>query len=561
MGLDRLTLEVIRNAAIYTSEEMGVVLRDTAFSPNIRDRLDHSCAVLSPRGELVAQAEHIPVHIGSMAVGVRAAVRALEREGLSLEPGDVVVTNDPYIAGTHLNDVLALMPVYHGGEMVAIVANKAHHVDVGGAVPGSIGGARDLVGEGLVVPPVKLVERGRLRGDILRLLKANVRTPEYLEGDLRAQLASLRVGERRLRELAERYGAEALLEAWEWILGYSERYARRRIAESGARGSYEAVDYLELSGGGEAVVRVKLSFTGDGGVVADYTGSSPQVPEPLNAVYGVTVAATTYALKAVFDPEMPVNEGFFRAVRIEAPEGSIVNPRPPAPVGAGNTETSQRIADVVLQALAKALPGRVPASSCGTMTNLLLGGYAPGRGSWAFYETIACGQGARPGLDGVDGVQTNMTNTLNTPVEVLENEYPVMVVEYQLRPDSGGPGEWRGGLGVTRAIKLLEGEATLTIVSDRCRHRPPGLAGGKPGAPSMHILERAGGGRERLPCKTTVRMGAGDTVYINTPGGGGLGDPCRRRRELVERDIEDGKVSPEAAAREYCYQPGGARRA
>ncbi|BAA80323.1 hydantoin utilization protein B [Aeropyrum pernix K1] len=554
MGMDRVAVDVVRHAAIYASEEMGVVLRNTAYSPNIKDRSDHTCAILTPEGDLVAQAEHIPVHIGSMAVGVKAAVDYLRREGEDLEPGDVVAVNDPYIAGTHLNDVMLLKPVYSRGRMVAIVANKAHHVDIGGLHPGSIGGsARELLQEGLIIPPVKISRGGRLDDGLLRLLESNVRTPRYLRGDLKAQLAALNVGERRVVELASRYGEEFLLEAWREILGHAEAYARRRIEDLGVEGVWSAEDVLELSGG-EAVVKSTLSILPGGRVRVDFTGTSPQVDEPVNAVYGVTVAATTFALKTVVDPDMPVNQGFFRAVEIEAPEGSLVNPRRPAPVSGGNTETSQRIADVVFMALAKALPGRVPAASCGSMTNVMLGG--PG---WAFYETVACGEGARPVRDGYDGVHTNMTNTLNTPVERMETEYPVLFVRYELRADSEGPGRWRGGLGVVRAFKLTGGRATLTLYGQRCRTRPWGLEGGSPGEPAAHYLVKKDGSRVELGCTATVEIEEGDTVYIQTPGGGGYGDPCIRDRTLLERDLREEKVSPERAASKYCYNIGEAR--
>ena len=551
--VDKLTVEVIRHAAIYASEEMGIVLRNTAYSPNIRDRLDHTCAVLAPWGDLVAQAEHIPVHIGSMAVGVRNTIEWLEREGEALEPGDIVVVNDPYIAGTHLNDVTLLKPVYYGGEMVAIVANKAHHVDVGGMVPGSIGGARELLQEGIIIPPVKLYRRGRLVGEVERILEANVRTPEYLRGDLRAQVAALNVGERRIVELARKYGPGTLLEAWREILDYTERYTRARIQGLGVEGSYTGEDYVELAEG-DARIRATVTIDpGEGAVHVDYTGTSRQVEEPLNAVYGVTVAATTYALKSIVDPEMPVNQGFFRAVRITAPPGTLVNPLPPAPVGGGNTETSQRIADVVFRALAEALPGRVPAAACGSMTNVMVGGYWE-RGRWAFYETIACGSGGRPGKDGVDGVHTNMTNTLNTPIERLEAEYPVLFLAYELRRDSEGPGEYRGGLGVTRAFRVRSGRATLTLVAERCRRRPWGIMGGGGAEPASHYIVRADGTIEPLPCKATVELEEGDAVYINTPGGGGYGDPCRRPRERVEADLAEEKVSLSRAREKYCYR-------
>lgn len=553
MGLDRVSFEVIRNAAIFISEEMGVVLRNTAYSPNIKDRLDHSCAILTPGGELVAQAEHIPVHLGSMAVGVENTFRYLERERENLDPGDIVLVNDPYIAGTHLNDVMLLKPVYVGGRLVAVVANKAHHVDVGGIVPGSIGGdASELLQEGMVIPPVKLVRRGVFQKDVLKILEANVRTPRYFRGDLRAQMAALNVGEKRLRELADKYGADTILEAWSYILDYTEQYTRNRVAKEGRPGDYEAEDYMELPRRGLIPIRARVSITGRG-VRVDFTGTSRQVDAPINAVYGVTVAATTFALKSIVDPEMPLNHGFFRAVEIHAPPGSLVNPLPPAPVSGGNVETSQRIADVIFKALADAFPDKVPAASCGSMNNVMVGGVGENGETWAFYETIGGGSGARPTMDGVDGVHTNMTNTLNTPIERLEKEYPILFVKYELRPDSGGPGTHRGGLGITRAFRVLGVRAVLTIMSERTLAKPWGLRGGMPGAPGDHYVVRADGTVEKLPSKATVTLGRGDTVYINTPGGGGYGDPCRRPRELVLRDIADGKVSREAA-KHYCLE-------
>ena len=549
--MDKLTVEVIKNAAIYASEEMGIVLRNTAYSPNIKDRLDHTCAIYTPRGELIAQAEHIPVHIGSMAVGVENALRYLEENSIYLEPGDIVMVNDPFIAGTHLNDIMLIKPVYYNDKLVALVANKAHHVDVGGMTPGSIGGgARELLQEGIVIPPIKVVERGVLQRDIIELIKSNVRTPEYFEGDLKAQIASLNVGERRVIELAERYGHEKLLEAWAEILDYTERYTRARISGLKITGRWSAKDYIELDSR-DAVIRVTLNIAGDY-IRVDYSGTSPQVDEPVNAVYGVTVAATIYALKAVIDPDLPVNHGFFRAVEIYAPPGSLVNPHRGAPVSGGNTETSQRIVDVVFRALAGALPERVPAASCGSMTNVMIGGYSNGR-RWAFYETVACGQGARPGLDGVDGVHTNMTNTLNTPIERLEAEYPILFVKYEFRPDSEGPGKYRGGLGVTRAFMLVEGKATLTIVAERCRHRPWGLMGGGEAAPASHYVVRRSGKVVELGCKNSIVLSAGDIVYINTPGGGGYGDPCLRDGTMVLWDIEEGKISLDRAIPIYCY--------
>ena len=537
--MPRRLWDVIMSAAVYAAEEMGVVLRRTSYSPNIRDRLDFSCAVLAPWGELVAQAEHIPVHLGSMAVGLRNAVAEMERLGMELEPGDIVAVNDPYIAGTHLNDVMLIKPVYSGGRLVAYVANKAHHVDVGGQVPGSVGGnVEELVQEGFRLPVVKIAERGRPRDDIIRIFKANVRTPHYVEADLKAQIASLNVGERMVARLAEKYGAEALLEAWREILVYTERYARRAVEELGVEGEAEAEDYLEPPGEGLARIRARVAASSSRGrVEVDYTGTDRQLEAPLNAVYGVTVAATLYALKAVIDPGMPMNGGFERVISITAPRGTLVNPEPPAPVSAGNTETSQRIADVVFLALSRLLPGRVPAASCGSMNNLSVGG-----SGWAFYETIACGSGARPTMDGVDGVHTNMTNTLNTPIEVLEREYPVLFTAYRLRPDSGGPGRYRGGLGVERRFKVLEDGVRATITGERVKTRPWGLEGGLPGAPAEYLVVRADGTVERLPSKATVKLGRGDEIAIRTPGGGGYGPPEERPVELVERDLVEGRI-------------------
>ncbi|MEB3779343.1 MAG: hydantoinase B/oxoprolinase family protein [Desulfurococcales archaeon] len=549
MPLDAISIEVIRNSAIFISEEMGVVLRDTAFSPNIKDRLDHSCAILDGRGNLVAQAEHIPVHLGSMSIGVKNLVEYAEKEGIELGPGDILLTNDPYISGTHLNDLMTLKPVYFKGKLVAYVANKAHHVDVGGVVPGSIGGARELREEGLVIEPVKIVENGRIRWDLVKLLGANVRTPRYFKGDLMAQIASLNVGEIRLKELAEKYGGEGLLEAWKAILDYTERYTRSKIKEisTSASGSYTAIDYMELANGGLVEIKVKLTISNNE-IQVDYAGTSKQVDEPINAVYGVTVAATVFALKSTIDPDMPMNQGFFRPVAIEAPRGSIVNPIKPAPVGGGNVETSQRIADVVFKALAKALPGRVPAASCGTMSNVMVGG----RG-WAFYETNACGSGARPCCDGVDGVHTNMTNTLNTPIEVIEREYPILFRAYELRPDSGGPGTYRGGLGIIRSFTVLEDRVTVTIFAERGIIRPWGLNGGKPGSGFEAVLTKATGEIIVLKPKQTVELDRGDTITIYTPGGGGYGDPCKRDKKLIERDLMDNRITKSSAEKDYCF--------
>ena len=547
MHRDRITVEVIRNALIYISEEMGIALRNTAYSPNIRDRLDHTCAVLTYNGELVAQAEHIPVHIGSMAVGVKNTLEYLDKEGFELGKGDIVIVNDPYIAGTHLNDITLVKPIYWGNRIIGLVANKAHHVDIGGTVPGSIGGdVETLMDEGIVIKPSKLVEDGMFNKSLIEDLAKGVRTPRYLKGDLRAQVAALHLGEKRILELVEKYGVEIFIESMAETLDYIERYTLNRVRNLGVYGRYTAVDYMELPDGELANINVAIEIRGER-INIDFHGSSDEVPYPVNAVYGVTVAASTYALKSIIDPDMPINHGFYRVVDIKADKGSIVNPNPPSPVSGGNVETTQRIADVVFKALAEAYPDRVPAASCGTMNNIMIGGV---ENTWAFYETIGGGSGGRPGLDGVDGIHTNMTNTLNTPIEVVEREYPILFLRYELRPDSCGAGEYRGGLGITRAFKVREA-AILTLMAERVRLRPWGLKGGGEAAPGNHYVIRQDGRIETLPSKATVKLEPGDEVYINTPGGGGYGPPSKRDIDMIKNDLDEGKITIEYVKKYY----------
>ena len=547
MHRDRITVEVIRNALIYISEEMGIALRNTAYSPNIRDRLDHTCAVLTYNGELVAQAEHIPVHIGSMAVGVKNTLEYLDKEGFELGKGDIVIVNDPYIAGTHLNDITLVKPIYWGNRIIGLVANKAHHVDIGGTVPGSIGGdVETLMDEGIVIKPSKLVEDGMFNKSLIEDLAKGVRTPRYLRGDLRAQVAALHLGEKRILELVEKYGVEIFIESMAETLDYIERYTLNRVRNLGVYGRYTAVDYMELPDGELANINVAIEIRGER-INIDFHGSSDEVPYPVNAVYGVTVAASTYALKSIIDPDMPINHGFYRVVDIKADKGSIVNPNPPSPVSGGNVETTQRIADVVFKALAEAYPDRVPAASCGTMNNIMIGGV---ENTWAFYETIGGGSGGRPGLDGVDGIHTNMTNTLNTPIEVVEREYPILFLRYELRPDSCGAGEYRGGLGITRAFKVREA-AILTLMAERVRLRPWGLKGGGEAAPGNHYVIRQDGRIETLPSKATVKLEPGDEVYINTPGGGGYGPPSKRSIDMIKNDLDEGKITIEYVKKYY----------
>ncbi len=548
--------EVILSSSIFVAEEMGVVLKRSAYSPNIKDRQDYSCAILDDKGRLVAQAEHIPVHLGSMAVGTKNVMNKIKNRNIVVEEGDVLFTNDPYISGTHMNDFMLLKPVFYKGELVGFLANKAHHVDIGGRIPGSIGGdVREFLEEGIVVPVLKIVSKGKIDEQLLDLIKANVRTPTFFAGDLKAQIASLNRGEKLLLELVEKYGFEIVRYAWNNALDYTERYFRNVLGEMvSSTHVVSAVDFLE-SPMGLLEIRAKVEVS-QNSVVIDFSGTHKQVDFPLNAVFGVTVASSLFALKSVLDPDMPMNQGFERIVSLIVPEGSLVNPRKPAPVSGGNVETSQRIVDVILKALSKVFPERVPAASAGTMSNVSVGGIYPDGSSWAFYETIGGGSGGRPGKDGVDGVHTNMTNTLNTPIEVLENYYPILFTKYKLREDSEGPGKYRGGLGIIRAFKALMDNITVTIFMERTKTSPYGLMGGKNGKPGKITLLRNNGEKIVLKEKTTITLMKGDEVIIETPGGGGYGDPCKREIDRIIEDLNEKKISLERAAKEYCYNPG-----
>ncbi|MGZ3497689.1 MAG: hydantoinase B/oxoprolinase family protein [Vulcanimicrobiaceae bacterium] len=520
--LDPIVSEVVKSALIYASEEMGIAVRNSAYSPNIKERLDHSCALFDRRGRLIAQAEHIPVHLGSLPWGLRATLDVIRREYGGVRSGEMWVVNDPYVSGTHLNDVTVIRPVFFNGVLVGYAANKAHHTDVGGMVPGSMSAdAPELFAEGLVVPPIRLVEQDRVLALTVELFRANSRTPDARSGDLRAQVAGNYTGERRLLELYERYGEAVVDGAIERTLDESERRMRSALRALG-NGTFESIDALE-DRDGKPTIRIALRLTlRDGTAHFDYSGTVPQVPFPMNAVYGVTLSGVYYALRAVTDPTIPMNDGCFRPVTVEVPEGTLLNPRRPAPVSGGNVETSTRNADVVLGALAKAAPDRVPAPSGGTMSNVMIGGMRASGESWAFYETNGCGMGARPASDGISGIQCHMTNTLNTPVEAIEREFPLRVARYEFADGTGGAGRFHGGDGLIRALELTEGTARVSLLAERHAVAPPGSHGGSPGTPGLHTLVHNGTLRT-LPAKTTVALEPGDTLIVQTPGGGGYG--------------------------------------
>lgn len=509
LGEPVVNFEVVLGGMRWIAEEMGLVMRNTSFSPNIRDRMDMSAAITDSEGRLVAQAEHIPVHLGSMSFGAKSLIDAIHHLG----DGEVAVTNDPYISGTHMNDVMMISPVVFKGETAGFVAVKAHYVDIGGSTPGSLSAtATDLYQEGFIIPPVTACHSWEVDAKLLDIVSANSRTPSYVRGDMLAQIAALRRGVQRTVELFERYGSD-VADAWSQSIAYVERYTKNTMNAIPA-GQWQAEDYIELPDR-DVTIHVTVR-SGRSRLEVDYSGSSAQLELPVNAVYGVTVSSTAFALKAALDPDLPFNYGFFGAVDITAPLGSVVNPVKPAPVSAGNVETSQRVVDVIFKALSEPLD--LPAASQGTMNNVLFGGK-----NWAFYETVGGGAGATRIGNGASAVQVNMTNTLNTPVEVIEAQYPLRVTAYRIREASGGHGLFRGGDGIEREFEVLE-PCTLTVVGDRSRHAPWGVKGGGPGSCAEYwIITETGA--SKLAAKQTVRLGKGSRVRILTPGGGGYGKP------------------------------------
>lgn len=522
MRFDPVKLEIFKNLFHAIAEEMGAGLRRTAFSPNIKERRDYSCAVFDAAGQVIAMGDHMPVHLGSMPMSVEAALAALD-----LQPGDIVMLNDPFAGGTHLPDITMVMPVYIRGRRQPLfyVASRAHHADVGGAQPGSMGLARDIYQEGLRLPPVKLAERGRLRRDVLGLLLANVRTPAEREGDLTAQVAACRIGARRLAELVTRYGAREVEAYMGHLLDYSARMMQATLRAIPS-GSYAAEDFLDDDGITHAPIpiRVRIDIRG-GRARVDFAGSAAQCAGSVNAVRAITVSAVFYVFRCLVPEEVPATGGLLRPVEILTPPRSVVDAKPPAAVAAGNVETSQRIVDVLLKALAKALPQRIPAASQGTMNNFTVGGLAPDGQPFAYYETVAGGCGARPGADGVDATHNHMTNSLNTPIEAFELFYPLRVRRYAIRRRSGGGGRWRGGDGVIREIELLT-EAQFAVLSERRQFGPYGLRGGAAGKPGANRL-LIGGRVEKLPGKVTRVAPRGAIIQIETPGGGGWGKARR----------------------------------
>ena len=522
MPFDPIELTIFSSLFASAAEEMGVTLGRAAYSPNIKERRDFSCAIFDAQGRMVAQAANIPVHLGAMPVAVSVA-----RERYTFGPGDLVIFNDPYLGGTHLPDVTMVSAVYveedGATSLTGYVASRAHQADIGGVSAGSMPVSTELYQEGLIIPPLKLVEAGRTNEGLLQLIYRNVRTPQERAGDFAAQMAAHRTGEERLREIVARYGLAKVQQAMDAVMYYAEAATRAAI-EDIPDGIYEFQDYLDddRAGGEPVPLRVAVTVSGSQ-LTADFSGSAPEQLGSVNAVLAVTQSATYYVVRCLTGEDVPANDGCFRPVQVIAPEGSVLNPRPPRAVAAGNVETSQRVVDLLLGALAQALPERIPAASSGTMNNITIGGWDPFRNRpFAYYETIAGGAGAGPQGDGLSAIHTHMTNTMNTPVEALEFAYPFRVAEYSIREGSGGHGKHQGGEGVRRTYEFLC-PATVTILSERRSFAPYGLQGGEPGRKGKNLLVHADGREEELPSKVSLSVEPGDRLIILTPGGGGWG--------------------------------------
>lgn len=557
-AVDPVTLEVLRNAFASVAEEMSANLIRTSYSPNIKERADASCAVFDHSGRMLAQAENIPVHLGAMPHSVRAVLDAVD-----LGPGDTAIHNSPFSGGAHLPDITFVTPVFVEDELVAYVANRAHHADVGGARAGSVAAdTTSIYAEGLQIPPIRLYEGGELVQDVFDLLLENVRTPTERAGDLRAQQAANETGRHRFADLVDTHGRDLVRGVSDHVLEYSERRMRTEV-ESLDDGTYDFTDVLDDDGAGTTDIQISASVRVDGSSIeVDFAGSAGQVPGPVNAPIAVTTSATYYALRAITDPDIPPNEGCYRPFSISAPDRSVVNARSPAAVVGGNLETAQRVVDVVLGAMAGAGVRPVAAAANGSMNNLTIGratktpeGPGGRDAPYTFYETVGGGYGGRPTRDGVDGIHAHMTNTRNTPVEALELSYPLRVERYEFRPDTGGAGRQRGGLGIRRDVRVLGHEAEVSLLADRRRHRPYGLKGGGAGVPGADRVVVDGTERP-IEGKTTLTLGDGDLVSLRTPGGGGFGPPEDRTIEAIERDIRQDRITAASAAAHYPqYEP------
>ena len=547
MTVDAISFEVIRNALVAATDEMALTLKRSAYSTNIKTRSDFSCAFFDRELRLVAQGFAQPVHLGSMVKQIPRAVREFGTE--NLWPGDVIVTNDPYPSGVHLNDISLISPVHYEGELIGYVANLAHHVDVGGGAPASIGAFREVFQEGVIIPPVKVVKGGLIVQDVFSLILAQIRSKHETAGDFRAQMAANATGIRRVQALVALRGRDAIVTTMAELLEYTERRTLMELAAL-PHGVFEAEGFVDNDGYTNERVRLRVRVEiGSTGVHFDTTGSDPQRRAPVNSTSAMTFSACAYALKCLVDPDLPVNDGFYRLVSLEAPLGTVTNCTWPAPV-VGGWETQTRLADVIFRALLPAFPERLPAGTKAMMCQAGFGSLDVAAGSYTcFYDTFAGGYGGRWASDGPDAVQAHGQNTENAPVEETELNYPVRIDGLALVDDSEGPGRYRGGLGLRKDYRF-DLHTTFTILADRDRFGPWGAFGGHDGRIAEYMLIRAGG-ETRLGSKTTLELVPGDVISIRTCGGGGYGPPEEREPERVLRDVMEGKVSLERAREIY----------
>lgn len=551
--VDPVDIEVLRNRLISVVYEMGAILRRTAYSPNIREREDCSCVLADIKGQIIAQAEHIPGHLGILTVGVPYLLDYFPPE--SWEEGDVAMFNTPE-GGSHLPDIRIVVPLFYDGKLIGFSANLAHHADVGGMTPGSMPStSTEVWQEGIIIPPLKLFTKGKLNKAVLDMVLRNVRTPEEREGDLNAQIASAQLGQRRMAEVVEKLGVDNWELYKDEILNYSERLMRAKINTVLPDGLYHYETYIDDDGRDDKKIKIAVKLTIDGDTVkVDFSGTDEQKKSGVNSILANAISASYFVIKAVVDPLIPINSGCYRPIEIHVPEGTFINPSPYAAVGAGN-ETWQRLAETVIGAVLQADPAIVKAHSHGCMNNVVFGGTDPRTGKmYTYYETIGGGDGARKSADGMDGVHVLGTNTMNTPIEVVEMYYPLTIEEYGLIDDSGGVGQLRGGMGIKRKFRIEEHESVVTINTDWIKQKPGGTLGGGAGA-KTRIMFNEGTEKEEIPtfCKVMRTLNDGETFTIYTGGGNGYGLPAKRERAKIEKDLLDGKISLDAASNNYGF--------
>lgn len=558
--IDPITFEVLRSAYTNISREMGETMMRTAYSAIFNEGRDFSCGILDVNGKMLAQAEHCPVHLGSMPYTAEWAIDEIGIE--NIEPGDVILQNDPFRRGTHLTDFLIMKAVAIDGDLLAFPATRAHVIDVGGAAPGGFSGtAASIYEEGIRIPPVRWFKAGEEDEEITSILMSNVRLSDVQRGDYEAMLASLNTAERRLEELVEEYGRESVAQSFEAVKDVSEQLMRLELAEM-PDGTYEFADYLDDDGHTAERIRIEATVEIDGdSAVVDYTGSDQQTKGPINATYGITASSTYNGFLQVTDRDVPANHGAFRPVDLVAPEGTIVNAEPPAPTFSGNTETSVRIVDIVLGALTQALPEETPAACYGHNANLTSGGVDPESGEeyvWYYYR--GGGYGGMCDKDGYDAIQAYISNASNQPIEIFEKKYPWLIEEYSLYEDAVGAGKHRGGLGTVLRFRLRRGEATISGTGDRSVTPPYGVFGGDPGGRSHYKIRRSDEEELRSVIEHgsvsatkfgNIPMSEGDVIEVATSGGGGYGDPLERDPEAVRDDVENGYISQTTAAEDY----------